>query len=893
MRSGATPGRARRGCGAAVAQAIALLLALGAMAAPAAAVPGSPGVPQPPGTVFAEDFENGVGATPILLPAYTGATGQTYSAEAQWLVACNGSIVQAASPDSAQAASGCAGAGNYAAVRQLAYALGAHRDLTSPELNHAVTAYTEGGGPGANRVQLETESPVPLPAGGRFVTLAVDAVAVNCQSNDPLFNFFVLDGPTETPAFGAPVNPCTDPDAQIVVAPALGGSAARSTRTGTYRGDRALLLTAGELGIRMRNAQGSAAGNDAAFDNVQVLDVTPQLDKSFAQASLDVGQATTLTFTITNTDELAAKEGWSFADTLPAGVVVTGPDPSTTCSGALVDAPAGSDSIAVAGSLEAGQPSCTVTVHVSSATAGTYANCAANVTTFALDAPACAAVTFEAADVSIAKRALSPPVVPGEEASFELVASNAGPSRARSVVVTDDLPAELSFVSASPGCTHLDGTVTCAIESLDPGTSQTFQVTGRVASSLDGCLPNVARVASATPDPDMTDNEAAICASIGGRVDLSIEKTASRTALPAGGQVMYTLVVRNDGPSDATGVRISDPLPAGMTLVDARPSQGSCATAGNDVSCDLGRLPDGGSAQLLVTANASGAVGAIANRATASADQQEVDLDDNAGTAAVSVAPGPPEPPFDVTVTKTADDTRVALGQPVRYRIVVANRGPAAAPGVTLADTLSAPVGVSSVRTSAGSCTRRIPVRCSLGTIAPGTRVTVTVVARHWQLGCGQRNAVSAVGAGADAAPAGNVATVAVCASRIGLRLVKRADRRSVAAGRLISYTIRTANPTRGVARGVRTCDRLPAGLVHVSSAPRAKLRGGRWCWRPATLGPRQVRRYRITVRALPGARGRKVNRATVPASAQARAARAQSAVRVRPAVVRGGGVTG
>ncbi|WP_214443675.1 DUF7933 domain-containing protein, partial [Mycobacterium tuberculosis] len=69
------------------------------------------------------------------------------------------------------------------------------------------------------------------------------------------------------------------------------------------------------IGIQLYNAAGSTRGNDSGFDDPQIVDATPQLDKEFSPSTAVAGQTTTLTFTITNTDELAAKPGWSFTDT--------------------------------------------------------------------------------------------------------------------------------------------------------------------------------------------------------------------------------------------------------------------------------------------------------------------------------------------------------------------------------------------------------------------------------------------------------------------------------------------------------------------------------------------------------------------------------------------------
>jgi uncharacterized repeat protein (TIGR01451 family) len=187
---------------------------------------------------------------------------------------------------------------------------------------------------------------------------------------------------------------------------------------------------------------------------------------------------------------------------------------------------------------------------------------------------------------------------------------------------------------------------------------------------------------------------------------------------------------------------------------------------------------------------------------------------------------------------------------------------------------------------------RTIPMTCSLGTIAAGGHVVITVVARPTRPGCRTRNAASATGDGADAAPATNLDTVDICVRSVALRLTKRANRSTAAAGGLITYTIRVANPTRGTARDVQTCDRLPAGLVYVRSRSRAKLAAGGYCWTATQLGARTSRTYHLTARVLRGANGNIINRATV-SGAQARTAQARARIHVLDTQARGGGVTG
>src|SRR5690606_24003835 len=177
---------------------------------------------------------------------------------------------------------------------------------------------------------------------------------------------------TGTPtAVGGVINACASPN--TVQAPAVGPLGAADILVDTYAANDSILFDGASLGIRMVNANGSGVGNDAAFDNIRVLDVTPQLDKSFSPAQLPVGGTSTLTFTVTNTAELAAQNGWRFTDELPSGLTVASPSTVGGTCVADVTAAVGSDSIAVTnGALAAGSASCTITVPVTSDAAASY-----------------------------------------------------------------------------------------------------------------------------------------------------------------------------------------------------------------------------------------------------------------------------------------------------------------------------------------------------------------------------------------------------------------------------------------------------------------------------------------------------------------------------------------
>jgi hypothetical protein len=332
-----------------------------------------PPPPKPPVTLFEENFEHGVGSTPVALPDYTGERGTKYTADSQWLTGCNGVIVQGNAPDSEQAASGCA-ASSFTGVRDLAKDLGEVDG--SGDSNHAVTAYTENN-PGADKVQFETVNPIPLSVNDRFLTFSVDAAAVNCRiASAPLFKFSLLDGTKDIPVGGDPINPCTDPRAKDI----------GDSKAGVFPAPAAILFSGSAVGIRMVNENGSGAGNDAAFDNIKILDATPSVAKSFSPESVTEGSTSKLTFTVTNTDELGAKDGWSFTDKLSPGLVVASSAHSTDCPGADVTAAEGSSDIKAKGDLAEGMAECKITLTVR-ARPGTYDNGRANLTVVGLDRP--------------------------------------------------------------------------------------------------------------------------------------------------------------------------------------------------------------------------------------------------------------------------------------------------------------------------------------------------------------------------------------------------------------------------------------------------------------------------------------------------------------------------
>ena len=89
--------------------------------------------------------------------------------------------------------------------------------------------------------------------------------------------------------------------------------------------------------------------------------------------------------------------------------------------------------------------------------------------------------------------------------TFTLVVTNRGPDPATDVVVSDPLPAGLSFVSAAPSQgTYDSATGVWAVGTLPNGVTATLRVVSLVARG--GTLVNTASVSEAASDPDLSNN---------------------------------------------------------------------------------------------------------------------------------------------------------------------------------------------------------------------------------------------------------------------------------------------------------------------------------------------------------------------------------------------------
>ena len=228
------------------------------------------------------------------------------------------------------------------------------------------------------------------------------------------------------------------------------------------------------------------------------------------------------------------------------------------------------------------------------------------------------------ADLAVTKADSADPVNAGSGFFYVVTVANAGPSDARTVVLTDALPVEVSFVSATPDqglCSESGGTVTCTLGMVAAGGSADVVITVAVLSdAAAGTITNTASVSSATSDPVAGNDSTSEDTTVATSANLSVVKVDSADPVNAGSGFSYTVTVANAGPSDAQTVVLTDVLPVEVSFVSATPDQGSCSESGGTVTCTLGMVAAGGSADVVITVTvlSDAAAGTITNTASVS-----------------------------------------------------------------------------------------------------------------------------------------------------------------------------------------------------------------------------------------------------------------------------------
>jgi len=294
-------------------------------------------------------------------------------------------------------------------------------------------------------------------------------------------------------------------------------------------------------------------------------------------------------------------------------------------------------------------------------------------------------------------------------------------------------------------------------------------------------------------------------AAIGSGADLAVTKTGP-AEVAAGAQATYVVSVKNNGPNAASGVVVSDPLPAGLALASV---SGDCSA----FPCSFATLASGVSRTITATyrvpSDADAGV-SIVNTASATSASEDPLAANNSASATTTVTRS-----ADVALS-VAGPASVATNANASYTVTVSNAGPSLARTVSVSAVL--PAGVTFV-SNAGDCTGALP--CTFANLAPGSSRTfvATFAVADGYAGSDVVLGMTAQGDADDPDSANNTATVTTPVARAAdLTLAMQAPANALRGG-TITYTLALGNNGPGTASQVSIADAVPPGLVFVSNS--------------------------------------------------------------------------
>jgi uncharacterized repeat protein (TIGR01451 family) len=339
------------------------------------------------------------------------------------------------------------------------------------------------------------------------------------------------------------------------------------------------------------------------------------------------------------------------------------------------------------------------------------------------------------ANLSIQKDDDRTTVLPGQTVTYNIPVSNSGVGDALNTVVTDTLPAHVSYVSSAvvdeegvsfPATTTVSGsTVTWNLGTVAVGQRIIIRLTVQFSSTFPfgtTSVTNHVSVTTDTPETTTADNHAMDTDTVTTTAVLGLQKTGPAT-VNAGENMTYTLNWSVTGTAAVTQAMISDPFPANTTFVSQTcgTTVGTCVVTqdASHIVWNLGTRAQGEHGTVTVTVKTSAALanGVILTN-TGTFDSEETPaVQSSAVTTVLAKTIGSPI----LSITKSNNVSIFTNpGQTVTYTVVVKNSALATASAVNVMMTDTLPAGFTFVDT--GLSTKVI----ALGTIAPGNSVTLT-----------------------------------------------------------------------------------------------------------------------------------------------------------------------
>jgi uncharacterized repeat protein (TIGR01451 family) len=212
-------------------------------------------------------------------------------------------------------------------------------------------------------------------------------------------------------------------------------------------------------------------------------------------------------------------------------------------------------------------------------------------------------VNLAAADLAVSMSAAPASLLQGGQVTFTIVVTNNGPFTANGVVLTNELPANVNFISATTSQGSISaGGLLAFLGTLPVGTNAVVTIT--VSPTTTGAMTDTAQVGLGVleVDPVSLNNSASFTVIVGPSADLGVSAVVTPSTVVAGNNCTYVATVVNNGPSSATDVIFSQTIPGGTGLnasTFVSSSQAGVTVTNGIITWDIGSMASG--ASLVIT----------------------------------------------------------------------------------------------------------------------------------------------------------------------------------------------------------------------------------------------------------------------------------------------------
>jgi uncharacterized repeat protein (TIGR01451 family) len=416
------------------------------------------------------------------------------------------------------------------------------------------------------------------------------------------------------------------------------------------------------------------------------------------------------------------------------------------------------------------------------------------------------------------------PAVTGSVLTYTAVVLNQGPNAATNVQFTQGISSTVSIssVSSTQGTLSIiAGGVSGSLGTIASGASVTIIV--RVVPAQTGPITTNVQAISNQIDPNPADNNRTETTIVVNPTNLVLTVVPEANPVTLGQNLVFQILVSNNGNFAATNVRLTSTVPNNANLVGVFTSQGTATVVGNQITANLQSIAIGSAVAVRVILSPS-AAGIYQQAFTVVSNEVDTVPGDNTANSSVTVLPN-----ADLGVTLQASTASVVVGQLIDFVANVTNNGPSPATNVRLVGSL--PAGLSALSATVTNALGQTigsativgqVVTANIGSLAVGAVAFVTVTATPTGSNSGILRtsfAFSSVRDQGDLTPGNDSATADTAVQTADIAVRQELTPTVPTLNNPVTYAVRITNNGPAAAESIDFSLLLPFGATLVSGS--------------------------------------------------------------------------